>query len=94
MASVVQWVQGTRPRTLPNSIAPVIVGQGQIHTAFDLTCAQLEAFGFERFLQREVDDGVAIPGDCVPNHVQTGHERRLLGQDRQSSNHDCTEQAV
>jgi 1,4-dihydroxy-2-naphthoate octaprenyltransferase len=26
MASAVQWIQGTRPRTLPNSIAPVIVG--------------------------------------------------------------------
>ncbi|MFS8098016.1 1,4-dihydroxy-2-naphthoate polyprenyltransferase [Lentzea alba] len=31
MASVVQWVQGTRPRTLPNSIAPVIVGAAAAH---------------------------------------------------------------
>ena len=28
MASVVQWISGTRPRTLPNSIAPVLVGAG------------------------------------------------------------------
>ena len=28
MASVAQWVQGARPRTLPNSIAPVLVGWG------------------------------------------------------------------
>jgi len=25
MATVTQWVEGTRPRTLPNSIAPVLV---------------------------------------------------------------------
>jgi len=31
MASVVQWIQGTRPRTLPNSIAPVIVGAAAAH---------------------------------------------------------------
>ena len=28
MASVAQWVQGARPRTLPSSIAPVLVGWG------------------------------------------------------------------
>lgn len=28
MASVAQWVQGARPRTLPNSIAPVLAGWG------------------------------------------------------------------
>ncbi|MGH3787854.1 MAG: 1,4-dihydroxy-2-naphthoate polyprenyltransferase [Pseudonocardiaceae bacterium] len=28
MANVAQWVQGARPRTLPNSIAPVLVGWG------------------------------------------------------------------
>ncbi|WP_033436633.1 1,4-dihydroxy-2-naphthoate polyprenyltransferase [Saccharothrix sp. NRRL B-16314] len=28
MATVAQWVSGTRPRTLPNSIAPVLVGAG------------------------------------------------------------------
>ena len=28
MASVAQWVQGARPRTLPNSIAPVVAGWG------------------------------------------------------------------
>jgi 1,4-dihydroxy-2-naphthoate octaprenyltransferase len=28
MATVVQWIEGTRPRTLPNSIAPVLVGAG------------------------------------------------------------------
>ncbi len=28
MASVAQWVEGARPRTLPNSIAPVLVGWG------------------------------------------------------------------
>lgn len=28
MASVAQWVEGARPRTLPNSIAPVIAGTG------------------------------------------------------------------
>jgi 1,4-dihydroxy-2-naphthoate polyprenyltransferase len=28
VASVAQWVEGARPRTLPNSIAPVLVGWG------------------------------------------------------------------
>ncbi|WP_447004600.1 1,4-dihydroxy-2-naphthoate polyprenyltransferase [Saccharothrix isguenensis] len=28
MATVAQWISGTRPRTLPNSIAPVLVGAG------------------------------------------------------------------
>jgi 1,4-dihydroxy-2-naphthoate polyprenyltransferase len=28
MASVVQWIEGARPRTLPNAIAPVLVGTG------------------------------------------------------------------
>jgi 1,4-dihydroxy-2-naphthoate octaprenyltransferase len=31
MATVAQWVSGTRPRTLPNSIAPVLVGAGAAH---------------------------------------------------------------
>jgi 1,4-dihydroxy-2-naphthoate polyprenyltransferase len=28
MATVVQWIEGARPRTLPNAIAPVLVGTG------------------------------------------------------------------
>jgi 1,4-dihydroxy-2-naphthoate octaprenyltransferase len=28
MATIAQWVQGARPRTLPNSVAPVLVGTG------------------------------------------------------------------
>ncbi len=28
MATLAQWVQGARPRTLPNAIAPVLVGSG------------------------------------------------------------------
>ncbi len=28
MATVVQWIEGARPRTLPNAIAPVIAGTG------------------------------------------------------------------
>ena len=28
MASVAQWIQGARPRTLPNAVAPVIAGTG------------------------------------------------------------------
>ena len=28
MASVAQWIEGARPRTLPNAIAPVIAGTG------------------------------------------------------------------
>src|ERR1700743_1692959 len=28
MATVSQWVEGARPRTLPNAIAPVLVGAG------------------------------------------------------------------
>ncbi|WP_433266029.1 1,4-dihydroxy-2-naphthoate polyprenyltransferase [Actinosynnema sp. CS-041913] len=31
MATVAQWISGTRPRTLPNSIAPVLVGAGAAH---------------------------------------------------------------
>jgi len=36
MASVAQWIEGARPRTLPNAIAPVIAGTGAaawLHTA-------------------------------------------------------------
>ena len=28
MATVAQWVEGARPRTLPNAVAPVIAGTG------------------------------------------------------------------
>ena len=28
MASLAQWIEGARPRTLPNAIAPVIAGTG------------------------------------------------------------------
>src|ERR1700759_5176816 len=28
MASVAQWIEGARPRTLPNAVAPVIAGTG------------------------------------------------------------------
>ncbi|QTR01317.1 1,4-dihydroxy-2-naphthoate polyprenyltransferase, partial [Saccharothrix algeriensis] len=31
MATVAQWISGTRPRTLPNSVAPVLVGAGAAH---------------------------------------------------------------
>ncbi|WP_199441655.1 1,4-dihydroxy-2-naphthoate polyprenyltransferase [Umezawaea beigongshangensis] len=31
MATIAQWIEGTRPRTLPNSIAPVLVGAGAAH---------------------------------------------------------------
>ncbi len=43
MASVVQWIQGTRPRTLPNSIAPVIVGAAAAHhiDEFNTLCTVL-----------------------------------------------------
>ncbi|KAA2264822.1 1,4-dihydroxy-2-naphthoate polyprenyltransferase [Solihabitans fulvus] len=39
MATVAQWVEGARPRTLPNSISPVLVGAGAAHVVggFDLT---------------------------------------------------------
>jgi 1,4-dihydroxy-2-naphthoate polyprenyltransferase len=32
VANVAQWIQGARPRTLPNSIAPVLVGWGAAAT--------------------------------------------------------------
>jgi 1,4-dihydroxy-2-naphthoate octaprenyltransferase len=43
MATVAQWVSGTRPRTLPNSIAPVLVGAGAAHhiDGFNLTWSLL-----------------------------------------------------
>ena len=28
MATVAQWIEGARPRTLPNAVAPVIAGTG------------------------------------------------------------------
>ena len=28
MATVSEWIQGARPRTLPNAISPVVVGVG------------------------------------------------------------------
>jgi 1,4-dihydroxy-2-naphthoate octaprenyltransferase len=39
MATVAQWIEGARPRTLPNAIAPVLVGNGAAFAlgAFDLT---------------------------------------------------------
>ncbi|ONI82791.1 1,4-dihydroxy-2-naphthoate polyprenyltransferase [Saccharothrix sp. ALI-22-I] len=43
MATATQWVSGTRPRTLPNSIAPVLVGAGAAHhiDGFNLTWSLL-----------------------------------------------------
>ncbi len=43
MATVTQWVEGTRPRTLPNSIAPVLVGAGAAQNidGFSLTMSLL-----------------------------------------------------
>ena len=28
MATVAQWIEGARPRTLPNAVAPVLAGTG------------------------------------------------------------------
>ncbi|MFZ0834624.1 MAG: 1,4-dihydroxy-2-naphthoate polyprenyltransferase, partial [Mycobacterium sp.] len=36
MASLAQWIEGARPRTLPNAVAPVIAGTG---AAAGLHCA-------------------------------------------------------
>ncbi|CAL9671434.1 1,4-dihydroxy-2-naphthoate octaprenyltransferase [Actinosynnema sp. ALI-1.44] len=43
MATLAQWISGTRPRTLPNSIAPVLVGAGAAHhiDGFDPTYSAL-----------------------------------------------------
>ena len=43
MASVAEWIEGARPRTLPNSVAPVVVGSGAAAAlgAFDLPGALL-----------------------------------------------------
>jgi 1,4-dihydroxy-2-naphthoate octaprenyltransferase len=43
MATVAQWIEGARPRTLPNAIAPVLVGNGAAYAlgAFDVTRAVL-----------------------------------------------------
>jgi 1,4-dihydroxy-2-naphthoate octaprenyltransferase len=43
MATLAQWVSGTRPRTLPNSVAPVLVGAGAAHhiDGFDATWSVL-----------------------------------------------------
>ncbi|EHR48853.1 1,4-dihydroxy-2-naphthoate octaprenyltransferase [Saccharomonospora marina XMU15] len=40
MATVAQWVEGARPRTLPNAVAPVLAGMG--------VAAQLGAFSWWR----------------------------------------------
>lgn len=42
MASVAEWIEGARPRTLPNSVAPVVVGSG--------AAAALDAFDLPRAL--------------------------------------------
>ncbi|WP_216210702.1 1,4-dihydroxy-2-naphthoate polyprenyltransferase [Amycolatopsis aidingensis] len=42
MASVGEWVEGARPRTLPNAVAPVLAGTG--------VAIQLDAFGWWRSL--------------------------------------------
>ncbi|HVK24345.1 MAG TPA: 1,4-dihydroxy-2-naphthoate octaprenyltransferase, partial [Actinokineospora sp.] len=34
MATVAEWIQGARVRTLPNSVAPVLVGSGAAMSAF------------------------------------------------------------
>ncbi|MEV0676556.1 1,4-dihydroxy-2-naphthoate polyprenyltransferase [Actinosynnema sp. NPDC050436] len=43
MATVAQWISGARPRTLPNSVAPVLVGAGAAHhiDGFDSTWSLL-----------------------------------------------------
>lgn len=43
MPTIAQWIEGTRPRTLPNSIAPVLVGAGAADNidGFDLTMTLL-----------------------------------------------------
>ena len=35
MATVAQWIEGARPRTLPNAVAPVIAGTGAAAWAGD-----------------------------------------------------------
>jgi 1,4-dihydroxy-2-naphthoate octaprenyltransferase len=40
MATVAQWIEGTRPRTLPNSISPVLVGAGAAYNIDALSLAQ------------------------------------------------------
>ncbi|KMS92732.1 1,4-dihydroxy-2-naphthoate prenyltransferase, partial [Streptomyces regensis] len=42
MATVAEWIEGARPRTLPNALAPVIAGSG--------VAAQLDAFSWWRML--------------------------------------------
>lgn len=42
MATVAQWIEGARPRTLPNAVAPVLAGAG--------AAAQLGAFSWWRTL--------------------------------------------
>lgn len=37
MATVSQWIEGARPRTLPNAIAPVVAGAGAAEYAGDVT---------------------------------------------------------
>ncbi len=43
MASLAEWIEGARPRTLPNAIAPVVVGTGAaaLPGGFDLVAALL-----------------------------------------------------
>lgn len=42
MARVAEWIEGARPRTWPNAVAPVLAGMG--------AAAQLEAFSWQRSL--------------------------------------------
>ena len=42
MASIAQWIEGARPRTLPNAVAPVIAGTG--------AAAWLDAFAWWKAL--------------------------------------------
>ena len=42
MASVTEWIEGARPRTLPAAVAPVLVGLGAtLNTGSDLAGAAL-----------------------------------------------------
>lgn len=53
MASAAQWIEGARPRTLPNAVAPVLVGTG-------LAAAQGGAVGWKALLALVVAVGLII----------------------------------
>jgi 1,4-dihydroxy-2-naphthoate octaprenyltransferase len=81
MATLSQWVEGARPRTLPAAVAPVLVGTG---AAFSLSRANAANALLALLVSLALQVGVNYANDYSDGIRGTDHERvgpvRLVGQ--------------